>query len=301
MFCCVRGYGCRRARRTMVSPTVPVSTHACLASLVLAGSRVVCLWSRCGRSVVLLVHGRVIRLMVGFFGVGYLALQQAPVRSDVVRIVAMPVSLLVGSSCLGPAWFVLTVRRPLILGEKSNDRSSDRCEMFPNSVLHSLSRPGRGTCTTHHPVLRSALRPSFQLRLCHAYVHPRRWPGPVGPPWCIPVLPMGAPGCCSSSVVRCSCSCLPACRVPYRAVSRGLCGWRVGVAVRCLAVRVARLVLWCWDAPSGVAGWVQHNTPVLAGRSRRVRGSRVASLWSLACPWWGSGGKEYWSVSKVGR
>ena len=236
--------------------------------------------------------------MVGLFGVGSLPLQRAPARSDVVRVVAMLVSVLVGSSCVGPAWYVLTVRRPPIVGEKSNDRWFDSCKKFPNSVLHSLSRPGSVTCTTNHPVFRSALLPSLQLRLCHLYVNPRRWQGPVGPPWCIPVLPMGAPGCCSGSVVRSSCSCLPDCRVPYCAVSRGSCGWRVSVVVRCLAVRVARLVPWCRDAPSGVAGWVRRNTTVLAGRSRRVRGSRVASLWSLACPRWGSGGKEYWPVSK---
>ena len=71
--------------------------------------------------------------------------------------------------------------------------------------------------------------------------------------------------------------------------------------MRCLAVRAvraARLVLWCREAPSGVAGWVRRNTTVPAGRGRRVRGSRVASLWSLACPWWGFGGKEYWAVLK---
>ena len=249
-------------------------------------------------AVVLLVHGRFSRLMVGLFGVGSLALQQASARLDVVRVVAMLVSVLVASSCVGPSWYVLTVRRPLIFAEKSNDRWSDCCEKFSNSVLHSLSHPGSVTCTTRHPVFRSAPRPFFQLRLCHSYVHPLRWQSPVGPPWCIPVLPMGAPGCCSSSVVRCSCSCLPACRVPYRAVPRGLCGWRVGVAVRCSAVRVARLVLWCSDAPSGVAGWVRRNTTVLAGRSWRVRGTGVAGLWSLACPWWGSGGTEYWSVLK---
>ena len=206
--------------------------------------------------------------------------------------------VLVDSSCVGPTWYVLTVRCPPIVGEKSNDRWFDRCEKFPNSLLHSLSRPGSVTCTTDHPVFRSALRLSFELRLCHSHVHPRRWQGPVGPPSCIPVLPVGAPGCRFVSVVWCSCSCLPACRVPYRAVSRGLCGWRIGVAVRCLAVRVARLVLWCRDSSSGVAGWVRLNTSVLASRSRRVLEYRVASLWSLACPWWGSGGKEYWPVSK---
>ena len=117
----------------------------------------------------------------------------------------------------------------------------------------------------------SALWLSFQRRPCHSYVHLRRWQGPVGPPWCVPVLPMGAPGCCSGSVVWCSCSCLPACRAPYRAVFRGLCGWCVCVAVLSLAVRMVRaagLVPWCRDDPSGVAGWARRNTSVPAGRGR---------------------------------
>ena len=172
------------------------------------------------------------------------------------------------------------------MGEKRSDSWYDRWEKCPNLVRHTLSRPGGSvTTTTHHLVFRRALRLSSQLRPCYSYVHPRRWQGPFGPPCCIPVLPMGAPGCCSGSGVRCSCSCLPACRVPYCAVSRGLCGVRVGAAVRCLTVRVARLVLWCQGVPSGAAGWARRNTPVFAGMSRRARGSRVASPWSLACPW----------------
>ena len=228
--------------------------------------------------------------MAGLFGVDSLALQRALV-----------VSVLVGASCVGPACYSLTVRRSPTVGERSNESSFDRCEKFPTLVLHSLSHPGSVTCTTHHPLFRGALRPSFQLRLCHSHVHPRQWQGPVGPPWSIPVLPMGAPGCRPGSVVRCSCLCLPACRALYHAVPHGLCGWRVGVAVRCSAVRVVRaawLVSWCLDAPSGVAGWDRRNTSVPAGRSRRVCGSRVACMWSLACPWWGFGGKEYWAVSK---
>ena len=239
-----------------------------------------CVWSVDGHvvaaAVVLLVRGRVSRLMVALFGFGSLALQQALAQSDLVRVGALLVSVLVGASCVGPAWYVLTVPRPPTVGGISNDGWFDRCKKFPNSVLKSLSRPGSVTCTTHHPAFRSALWPSWQLRLCHSYVNPRRWQGPVGPPWCIPVLPMGAPGCCSGPVVRCTCSPLPACCAPYRAVSRGLCGWRVGVAVRCLAVRVvraARLVLWCRDAPSGVAGWVRRNPSVPAGRCQQV--SRV--------------------------
>ena len=76
------------------------------------------------------------------------------------------------------------------------------------------------------------------------------------------------------------------------------CGWRVGAAVRCLAVRVARRVPWCRGVPSGSAGWVRLNTPVPACTSRRARGSRGASPRAPACPCWGSGGKEYWSVSQ---
>ena len=223
------------------SDAVPVSTHACLASLVLAGLRVVV-----AAAVVLLVQGCLSRPMAGLFAVGSLALQQAFVRSDVV--VVMPVAVFVGNVPVstGPAWYVLTVRHPPIVGDKSSDSWYDRWKKLPNLVRHALSHPGGSfSRTTHHLVFRSALRPFSQLRLCSSYVHPRRWQGPFGPPCCIPVLPMGAPGCCFGSVVRCSCLCLPARRVPYRAMSRGLYGWRVGAAVRFLAVRVSRLVLWC--------------------------------------------------------
>ena len=164
-----------------------------------------------------------------------------------------------------------------------------------------LPGPGSATCTTHHPVLRGALWLSLRLRLCHSYVHPRRRQGPVGPPWCVSVLPKGAPGCCSGSVVWCLCPCLPACRAPYGAVFRWLCGWHACVAVLSLAVRMvsaARLVLWCRDALSGVACWVRLNTFLPAGRGQRVRGSCVASLWSLACSGWGFRGKEYSAVLK---
>ena len=58
-------------------------------------------------------------------------------------------------------------------------------------------------------VLRSR---TFSLTCATHMYTPRRWQGPAGPPRCVPVLPMGAPGCCSSSVVLCSCSCLSICR-----------------------------------------------------------------------------------------
>ena len=129
-----------------------------------------CVWSVYGHvvapAVVLLVRGRGSRLMVGLCGVGSWALQRALAQSDLVRVGALLVSSLFGASCMGPAWFVLTLRRPPTVGERSNDGWFDRCKNFPNSVLHSLSRPGSVTCTTHHPVFRTALRPSWQLRLC---------------------------------------------------------------------------------------------------------------------------------------
>ena len=120
---------------------------------------------------------------------------------------------------------------------------------------------------------------------------PRRCQGPVGPPWCVPVLPMGAPGCCSSSVVGCSFSCLSTRRALYRAVFCGSCGWRACVAVLSLVVRMVRavrLVLWCRDVPSDVVGWTRRNTSVPAGRGSAW--PRVASLWSPVCPGWGFGG-----------
>ena len=190
-----------------------------------------------------------------------------PAQLDLVRVGGLPVLMLVGAGCVRPACYVLTVRRPPTVGEKGNDGWFHRCKEFVNLVPHSLSRPGSSTCTTQHLVLRSALWTSFQL-FCAIHVHLRRWQGAVGPPWCVPVLPMGAPGCCSGSVVRCLCSFLPACHAPYRAVFRGLCGWRVCVAVLGLVVRMVRaawLVLWCRDAPSSVASWVRDNTSVPAG------------------------------------
>ena len=61
---------------------------------------------------------------------------------------------------------------------------------------------------------------------------------------------------------------------------------------------MAWLVLWCCGVPSGAAGWARRNSPVFAGRRPRSCGSCVVSSWPLVCPWQGSGGKEYWSVSK---
>ena len=128
------------------------------------------------------------------------------------------------------------------------------------AVLHAQS------IIRYFVVLRS--RTSSFACATHMYT-PRRWQGPAGPPRYVPVLPMGAPGCCSSSVVLCSCSCLSVCRAPSRVVRGGSFGWRVCVTVLGVVarmVRVVRLVLWCPDAPSDVAGWARRNKPVPVGR-----------------------------------
>ena len=100
MFCCVRGYGGRQAWRTTVSPTrwTPFPfrpMHAwlvwcCLACVSSVYDHVV------AAAAVLLVHGCLSHLMVGLFGVGSLTLQRSLARSDVVRVVVMPVSVWVG-------------------------------------------------------------------------------------------------------------------------------------------------------------------------------------------------------------
>ena len=127
---------------------------------------------------------------------------------------------------------------------------------------------------------------------CAILMHTRRrWQRLVGPSWCVQLLPMGAPRCCSSSVVRCSCLCLSACRALYRAVFCGTCRWRACVALLSLVVRMVRavqLVLWCRDVLSDVMGWSRRNTSLPAGRGSAW--PRVASLWSPLCPGWGFGG-----------
>ena len=114
MFCCVRGYGGRRAWRTTLSPTrwTPFLFRPLHAWLVWCWPA--CVWSVSGQcvaaAVVLLVHGCVSRLMVGLFNVGSLALLRALARSDVVLLVSVfvgraRVGLRLGLCCLlGRGW-----------------------------------------------------------------------------------------------------------------------------------------------------------------------------------------------------
>ena len=220
--------------------------------------------------VVVAVCGRVSRLLVGLFGVRSLSSQQALAQSDFLCAGVPLVAMLVGARCVGPARYVCTVRRPPAAGEKSHDKWSDRSKkIFPCrcpvpcpalAVLHAQS------IIRYFVVLRS--RTSSLACATHMY-SARRWQGPASPPWCVPVLPMGAPGCCSSSVVLCLYSCLSVCRAPSRVLRCGPFGWRVCVMVLGVVarmVRVVRLVLWCRDAPFDVAGWARRNTPVPVGR-----------------------------------
>ena len=134
MFRCVRGHGGRRAWLTIVSPArwTPFPYRPMHV-------RPVWCWLACMRSVyghvvsaavVLLVRGRVSRLLVGLFRVGSLALQRAPAQSGLLRAGALLVAVLVGASCLGPARYVFTVRCLSTVGEKSNDKLFDRCKFF---------------------------------------------------------------------------------------------------------------------------------------------------------------------------
>ena len=88
-------------------------------------------WPACVRSVyghvafavaVLLVCGPVSRLLVGLFGVASLSSQRALTQSDLLCAGVPLVAMLVGASCVGPAPYVFTVRRPPAAGEKGHDK-----------------------------------------------------------------------------------------------------------------------------------------------------------------------------------
>ena len=273
MFLCVCGHGCRGAWLATVSLARWTSLLHRPMHAWPAWRWSVCVWSVhshvASAVVVLAVCGRVSRLSVGLFRVRSLSSRRVFAQSDLLCAGVLLVAMLVDARCVGPARYVCTVRRLPAAGEKSHDKWSDRCKnCFPCrcpvprpalAVLHAQS------IIRYFVVLRSRTS-SFA---CATYMYtPRRGQGPAGPPQCVPVLPMGAPGCCSSSVVLCSCSCLSVCRAPSRVVRCRSFGWRVCVMVLGVVarmVKVVRLVLWCWHAPSDVAGWARRNTPVPVG------------------------------------
>ena len=107
--------------------------------------------------VVLAVCGRVSRLLVDLFGVRSLSSQRVCAQSNLLCAGVPLVAMLVGARCVGPAWYVCTVRRPPAAGEKSHDKWSDCCKKnFPLSVPCSLPRPGSVACTIHYLVFRGA-------------------------------------------------------------------------------------------------------------------------------------------------
>ena len=100
VFCCVRGYGGRWVSRTTVSPTRRTPFPSRPMNAVLVWCWPACVWSVDGHVVaaatVLLVHGCLSHPMVRLLGVVSLALQRALARSNVIRVVVMPVLVLVG-------------------------------------------------------------------------------------------------------------------------------------------------------------------------------------------------------------
>ena len=123
MFRCVRGHGGWRVWLAMVSAT-PLTSFSCRPMHV----RPVWCWLARLRSVdghfvsavaVLLVCGRVCRPPVGSFGVDSLLLQLAFAQSDLLRAGVLLVVVLVGASCVGPARYVLILRRLSAAGKKN--------------------------------------------------------------------------------------------------------------------------------------------------------------------------------------
>ena len=113
---------------------------------------------------------------------------------------------------------------------------------------------------------------------------------PLGAFTCSPWEPQGAASArwCGARVCVCLlvvCHIVPCLAGHVAGVSVPQCGvWRLGWLGSCFGAVAFR--------PAQRAGFgVTLPCPP-------ARGSRGASPWSLACPWWGSGGKEYWLVSK---
>ena len=155
MFLCVCGHGGRWARLATVSPARWTSF-----SYRPMHARPAWHWPVCARSVhghvasavvVLLVCGRVSRLLIGLFGVGSLSSQRALAQSDLLCAGVPLVAMLVGARCVGPARYVFTVRRPPAAGEKSHDKWSDRCKkVFP--PVGALFPAPPWHCCMHNPL-----------------------------------------------------------------------------------------------------------------------------------------------------
>ena len=107
VFCCVRGHGRRRARRTTVSPTLWTPFPFRPVHVWLVWCWPACVWSVYGQvaaaAAVLLVRGRLGRLMVGLVCVGSIALLPVVVPPHVVYAAGMSVSVLVSGVVVCPS------------------------------------------------------------------------------------------------------------------------------------------------------------------------------------------------------
>ena len=200
MFCCVRGHGGQRAWHTTVLPArwTPFPYRPMHVWRVWCWPA--CVWSVYGHvvaaAVVLLVRGWVSRLLVGLLGVGSLALQRALAQSDLLRVGALLVSVLVGASCVGPARYVFTVRRPPTVGETSNDKWFDRCKkvfkfgaIFPALPWQRyMHNPSSGTSWCSVAVLPASPLPF----ICTPAVGGKALSVPLGASPCSPWEPQGA-------------------------------------------------------------------------------------------------------------
>ena len=189
----------------------PVGRRSCFGPLHawLVWCLPACVWSVYGHvvaaAVVLLVHRCVSRLMVGLFGVGSLALLRALARSDVVRVVVLLVSVLVGCArvglrlglccLLGRGWCCAGAWPPSWWGLL---RWCVAPRMVGRAVLVRASRPLWGCCVgvcplprwvlcsraAHRIVVRAALlRGPPRGGACFAGAWPPSWWGTLC--WCL--------------------------------------------------------------------------------------------------------------------
>ena len=201
MFRCVCGHGGRRARLATVSPA-----RWTLFSYRPMHVRPVWCWPACVPSVyghvvfavaVLLVCGRVSRLLVGSFGVGSLSLQRALAHLDLLRAGVLLVAVLAGASCVRPARYVFTVRRLPTAGKKSNDKWLDRCKRnFPR--FDALVPAPSWQCCMHNPSSGisqcsvAVLPVSLVPFICTAPAGGKAPSVPLGASLCSPWEPQGA-------------------------------------------------------------------------------------------------------------
>ena len=122
------------------------------------------------------------------YGVRSLSLQRAVAQSDLLRAGILLVVVLVGASCVGPASYVFTVRRLPTVGEKSNDKWSDRCKTF--SPFGALVPAPPRQCCMHNPssgILRCS------VAVLPVSLVPFIYTTPAGGK--APSVPLGAPLC----------------------------------------------------------------------------------------------------------